>query len=517
MVLANMAVKSQTVQIVDPNGGFYNATNITVYNGKLYYYGNDDNHINGLISSDGISSTVTLIKETSSILGYFFVVNNLLIFSDGTQLWKSDGTTEGTSVIKVIRFSSNPQLVVMNNKLYFGGDTTNSNPAKDQLWETDGTANGTKLVKTINPSGLAGIGKMFVIEGKIYFSAFDGTGSYNVPWISDGTEAGTRKIKDIVSKDGVNASYFTQYNGKIYFTAYEDKGGVQIWVTDGTTDGTVRITDFNSTKTGFGYGSFPFTLFNSKLFFSTLDKRMYKQLWSTDGTNSGTIIIKADSTSRNGAVGFCASDLVVYNNKLYMSGFDSIAGNQLWASDGTKEGTKRVTNIKGFYPQKLYVFQNSLIMTGRDTLTNVETLYVSDGTQSGTICPKQLYNNQAFIHWQAWVPFNNSLYYRASYRYWQWYDLCRLNLETPSEIPELSHQNLSVYPNPSAGSFNVVLSQSTGKADIEVYNNTGATIYEQATTSSVNIIDLSNQTPGIYILKVASNNRVIATQKIIKK
>ena len=82
------------------------------------------------------------------------VLNNLLILNNKTQLWKSDGTAEGTSVIKKIT-NQYTQLVVMNNKVYFGGDSTSSNPAIDQLWETDGTASGTKLVKTINPSGAA--------------------------------------------------------------------------------------------------------------------------------------------------------------------------------------------------------------------------------------------------------------------------------------------------------------------------------------------------------------------------
>jgi hypothetical protein len=156
-------------------------------------------------------------------------------------------------------------------------------------------------------------------------------------------------------------------------------------------------------------------------------------------------------------------------------------------------------------------------MIGGDTLTNVETLYVSDGTHSGTKCPEQAYNDQAFVNWQAWVPFNNSLYFRAAYRYWQWYDLCRLTLEPPSGISELPHQNLSVYPNPTNSTFKVVLPPSTSNADIEVYDNRGVLIYRQTNINALHTVDLGNRSPGIYILKIISNNRFIAVQKIIKE
>lgn len=84
-------------------------------------------------------------------------------------------------------------------------------------------------------------------------------------------------------------------------------------------------------------------------------------------------------------------------------------------------------------------------------------------------------------------------------------------------LPELAQQNLSVYPNPTTGVFKVVLPTSTVNAVIEVYNNTGALIYKRKTSNTVNAINLGYQSQGIYILKVADNNRAIAVQKIIKQ
>ena len=70
----------------------------------------------------------------------------MLIFDNYYQLWKSDGTTSGTSAIATITITGT-HYVVLNNKVYFAGDITNQNPIVDQLWQTDGTANGTTLVK----------------------------------------------------------------------------------------------------------------------------------------------------------------------------------------------------------------------------------------------------------------------------------------------------------------------------------------------------------------------------------
>jgi ELWxxDGT repeat protein len=66
-----------------------------------------------------------------------------------------------------------------------------------ELWWSDGTSEGTVLVKDINP----GIGRSDVrgitnFDGTLFFSADDGTRGREL-WRSDGTEAGTVLVKDI--------------------------------------------------------------------------------------------------------------------------------------------------------------------------------------------------------------------------------------------------------------------------------------------------------------------------------
>ena len=84
-------------------------------------------------------------------------------------------------------------------------------------------------------------------------------------------------------------------------------------------------------------------------------------------------------------------------------------------------------------------------------------------------------------------------------------------------LSELLPQNILVHPNPTTGVYKVTLPPMAGNAEIEVYNSTGVLIYKKTATNATNMVDMGNQSPGIYLLKIVSDNRVIATQKIIKQ
>ena len=70
----------------------------------------------------------------------------------GMELWSSDGTPAGTSLVKDINpgpTGSGPgELVAMNGLYYFSAYDKNRGR---ELWATDGSAGGTTLVRDINP------------------------------------------------------------------------------------------------------------------------------------------------------------------------------------------------------------------------------------------------------------------------------------------------------------------------------------------------------------------------------
>ncbi|WP_191907006.1 T9SS type A sorting domain-containing protein [Adhaeribacter soli] len=92
--------------------------------------------------------------------------------------------------------------------------------------------------------------------------------------------------------------------------------------------------------------------------------------------------------------------------------------------------------------------------------------------------------------------------------------LMRVTPTGPVGVKEnLLQSQLSVFPNPSAGIFNVSLAQ--GKAfEAEVTDLTGRVILKQAAKTNATQLNLSQAAKGVYLLKVSSEG-AIAVKKII--
>ena len=162
--------------------------------------------------------------------------------SEDRELWKTDGTTNGTVRVKdiVSDGSSYPsQLTLFGDEVFFAvGSQINSN----QLWKTDGTDEGT-----IRISGVSGITELTVMGDALYFRASGpGCGGKEL-WKTDGTSDGTVCVKDInPGSDSSDLDALTVAGGTLFFRANDGTHGNELWKSDGTEGGTVLVKDISS-------------------------------------------------------------------------------------------------------------------------------------------------------------------------------------------------------------------------------------------------------------------------------
>ena len=284
-------------------------------------------------------------------------------------------------------------LVPVDNTLFFNARNP-SDPGDFVLWKSNGTPQGTQVVKDVNGNGsgyccsanTAGAG------GLLYFMGSEADFDNEEPWVSDGTADGTRMLKDInADPDGGTCCYdhgFESVDGTTFFQVFEGPTGYTIWKSDGTTDGTVRMKDFEAPGTSCdncGDANF-FLKWKDKLFFSgpSDGQRGNEALWRSNGTTEGTVELATRSSPWTPVYLRPAGDILFFFAEIeYFQGTRRIY--ELWSSDGTSDGTKRVLDrsfARTFDTPVTY--RGKLYFAAATESPWQERLWKSDGTAQGT-------------------------------------------------------------------------------------------------------------------------------------
>lgn len=163
-----------------------------------------------LMKSDGTGAGTVVVKDiypgsNDGAPDALLTLNGVLYFTArnetvGGELWRSDGTESGTEMVMDINPGSETGVAMnglnyphaVGDTIYFEG---NDGVHGDELWKSDGTLAGTSMVKDI------GLGTGNSINGNVdgFFgnaeTLFFWQGVTGELWSSDGTDAGTMKVK----------------------------------------------------------------------------------------------------------------------------------------------------------------------------------------------------------------------------------------------------------------------------------------------------------------------------------
>jgi len=388
-------------------------------NGKIYFAGIDVTATTGteLWVTDGTDAGTQLVKDIytgthSSYPRNLFVFNNAIYFfaraaSNGVELWKSDGTSGGTSLVKDINPGADSSyddtyttFFANNNVLYFNA---NDGTHGTELWKTDGTSGGTVMIKDINAGAFSSnVENLTALGTTVLFSATDATHGAEL-WKTDGTAAGTVLVKDIASgANGSSPGQFVVLNNKVLFTTVNALFQFSIYSTDGTGAGTTLVKSF-------ALGSFPLLSFsviiNNKLFFNATTAASGSELWSTDGTTAGTALFDDINPGPASSGAFLLPDFLsfvqggnyqthLFNGKIFFMADDGTHGSELWITDGTLAGTKMVKDINpgadsslntgsGEFSVSWFYTSTTFYFSANDG-THGNELWKTDGTSANT-------------------------------------------------------------------------------------------------------------------------------------
>jgi ELWxxDGT repeat protein len=125
--------------------------------------------------------------------------------------------------------------------------------------------------------------------------------------------------------------------GDHVFVAVQSQDGWQLWENDALdARRSMIVADLPGDTTWLA-------AFRGQLYFVVDEGEAGRQIWSSDGTRVGTV--RLTGFQPRGAP-TAASDLVVAGDTLYFTVDDGVHGRELWRTDSTAAGTRRVADVR---------------------------------------------------------------------------------------------------------------------------------------------------------------------------
>lgn len=298
----NAAAQSFEIVDIKPGIGGSSPTQLTVFDGTLYFSASTD--------------------------------------STGTELFESDGTVNGTQSVEDLvpgsgssspkawrraENAANESFVSNGTHFYFAARS----PSEEFVWRTDGTT-----LERVSGGGMHDSSPQprDFIKGqgdRVYWVADDTSGARRLFYTS-GTSASM--VGNFIPEDHPYPDSFQVIGDRLYTSGYAPATGYELYYVDNNSSNAVLVTDLYP---GSDYGlPRDFALGpNQQLLFSGRTPASGIELMITDGTEAGTRVVK---DIMPGSLSSTPGQLIrLPNGNVLFSAEHETRGREVWVTDGT--------------------------------------------------------------------------------------------------------------------------------------------------------------------------------------
>lgn|GEM_PF-3285916 len=361
VVTASDGTLAGTRPLVIPELGAYTAS-LTAWKDEAYLSSEDPSGSATLWRLSARSGEAVRVRDFpfTPCLAAAPSIDRLLLVL-GSDLWASDGTSAGTTLLRHFQDIDAPLVgsCVVADRGGRAWFVASEKATGEQLWSTDGTAAGTRRAThfgrrrpfgddpfddrpAVDGGQLARLGPRLLL-----FPAFD-EGTHLRLWTTNGNWRNARPITGCHGgcPDVVETQPFAPLGERVAFIGRRGGEPEAMWITDGTGRGTVKLHDAPASEDG----ELPWV--------TTREGRWYlsapadsdgtswpprSTLWASNGSRAGTVALA--TTEGVGEASKLESMLLAFGGRVY---FPGCAGDDcgLLATDGRAAGAVRTVTLE---------------------------------------------------------------------------------------------------------------------------------------------------------------------------
>jgi len=263
-----------------------------------------------------------------------------------SELWHTDGTREGTGLLASFRA---PIEGIVETLHEFGGHLwfvtkrvpDDSQPDRYDLLQFDTSNLETQRVGLVSSRHMVIAG---VTESKLFVFA-DADEAGLEPWVVDETTLNLLRLGNLfgdVSISTYDLWGIASTEEYFLFKSGSSRQNSNLYVSNGTIDGTRLLTGEMGAWGSWNPGRKSGVVRNNVLF-QAPDQDGQERIWTTNGTLEGTHILTWPESGEpfGSTIGF-----TVFGGKLFFAASQNASGWEVFASDGTHEGTQLAIDIR---------------------------------------------------------------------------------------------------------------------------------------------------------------------------